>query len=309
MAGSLSLMPGAPKPNSFSGLMQARDGERFAFAEFAGRSERLELVLRGGRSSSYLESDLEKLKADTIKVEARIGGKKVGWADFKRFSVLEDKRLISPAEWSSDMTRVDEAWHRHGVALSLYGMMKACGFRVRPSTAILSAGIALWGVLDPAIVEFPLTATEPTCENPALIAAHAQEFEAWRDGIDRLRDCRSITEIAALGAVSAPYLTAIQGGSIWPSRKVEAERFFRQFARYDDVPSVLSELQVQGMPAWAIWSYRLMGRKAPGPVPGIIQACREVVRRARAADAPQLSAFRDYQKARSEWCRRIDRPA
>ncbi|WP_156398240.1 hypothetical protein [Caulobacter sp. Root1455] len=302
-------MPGAPEPNAFTGLMQARDGTRFAFAEFAGRGERIEVILRGGRSSSYRASDLEKLRSDTVEVEARIGGKKVGSADFKRFSVIEDKRLISPGEWSSDMTEVNESWRRRRVALSLYGMMKACGFRVRPSTAILSAGIELWGVLDPAICEFPLKATEPTCDDPALIAVHAQEFEAWRDGMDRVRDCRSIADITALGAVSAPYLTTIQGGSIWPSRKVEAERFFRQFARYDDVPSVLSELQVQGMPAWAIWSYRLMGRKAPGPVPGIIQACREVVRRARAADAPQLSAFRDYQKARSEWCRRIDRPA
>ncbi|PVM84448.1 hypothetical protein DDF62_22200 [Caulobacter radicis] len=297
----MSILPGAPAPQAFSGLKQSRSGEIFAFARFGGRGCALDVALRGAREPYPCRDDVERLTRDSIHVRVSIGSHAVGSAHFKRFSVLEDRRLIDPMTWSSHMTEVHADYRRRGAGLALYGMMKACGIGVRPSTTTRSEGRALWRRLDPSITHFPSTATEPACDDLDLIARCVLDFTPWRDASQRMRACQSLADIEALGPATRPYLEAVSTVTGWPGRDLGAARVFAQLGDYDNERDAIGPLKLHGMPAWSIWSLRMLAARDPGPARRILQAYRAARSALLELDEPMEARFSDYKIALSEW--------
>lgn len=300
-----STLPGAPAPSAFSGLLQARDGEVFAFARFPGRGCWLDVILRGSRERYPHETDLQMLKRDSIHVTVAINGAQVARAHFKRFSVVDDSRLIDPSAWSSYMTEVDGAHRRRGAGLALYGMMKASGFGVRPSTAMLSDGKALWRVLDPSITSFPSITTEPECDDAKLIERCAMQFARWIDVEERVRNCRSLADIQALGPESGPYLEAVERIRGWRWRDWSAPIVFARLGRCYDDRQIFQLLKSEGVPRWSIWSLRLLGRRAPGPARRLLQAYGAARAALEARDRSVSPQFYDYHESHRQWFSRL----
>lgn len=302
----MSTLPGAPAPFAFSGLKQARDGEVFAFARFAGRDCWLDVVLRGSRERYPNETDLQKLNRDNIHVTVAIDGAKVGRAHFKRFSVLDDSRLIDPLAWSSFNTDVDDPYRRRGAGLALYGMMKACGFGVRPSTAMLAGGKALWRVLDPSVASFPSITMEPACDDAELIARSAGTFARWIDVEERMRQCRSLADIEALGSESLPYLEAVKRIRGWRYGDGGASMIFARLGRCSDDRQIFQLLWSEGLPRWSVWSLRLLGRRDSGPARRLLQAygaARSALESRERSVAPRFS---DYDASHRQWLAGLD---
>jgi GNAT superfamily N-acetyltransferase len=293
------LRPGLLAPLKFSGLHRLKEGGCFAFARFSVRGTEIDVKLEGERGRPRSQDDASKLAADRIVVHAAIGSVFAAEVVFFRHGFSAGERPLDPAAWSSHMTTVAEPHRRRGVARSIYSTMQACGFTVRPSTAMLDPGRELWRAIDPSEPMLPERELA-TCVDESLMRECVKEFEPFIDADARLAACQSYQDIWSTGPAGRAYVVA--WCALAPSVRGErnATAIFRN-GRKLSKSDALELLRRSGAPLRHVWAYQLSGSRSKGAISMLFQAYKRSVQAEDEIDRIALAKYSNLDDVRSSW--------